>query len=257
MKIIKIAALIMAVFTLLAGCANTLKETTENTLTDTKPSQNEMISSNANLSESETQKAMESATENVGTNVLITYFSRIGNIDSEYEIDAFSSASVVTHGDDLLGNMEYMANLIQNVTGGDIHFIETSEQYPSEYDSSDDNALDVQANKENRENARPELATHINNIDTYDIVFLGFPNWYGDMPMAVYSFLDEYDLSGKKICLFHSSGGGGARNAYSEVSDLEPNAEVEKNIFSVSHSQVAELTEQDMQDWLSEIGYDN
>lgn len=257
MKKIKIAALIMAVFTLLAGCANTSKETIENTLTDTKPSQNERISSDANISERKTQKTMESTTENLETNVLIAYFSRIGNIDSEYEIDAISSASVVTHGDDLLGNMEYMANLIQNVAGGDIHFIETSEQYSSEYNSSDDNALDIQANKENRENARPELATHIGNTDTYDIVFLGFPNWYGDMPMAVYSFLDEYDLSGKKIYLFHSSGGSGARNAYSEVSDLEPNADVEKNIFSVSHSQVAELTEQDMQNWLSEVGYDN
>lgn len=253
MKKVKIAALMMAVFILLAGCANTSKETLENTLTDTKPSQYEMISSDANSSESETQKTME----NTETNVLIAYFSRIGNIDSEYEIDAISSASVVTYGDDLLGNMEYIATLIQNVTGGDIHFIETSEQYPSEYDSSDDNALDVRANKENRENARPELATHIDNIDTYDTVFLGFPNWYGDMPMAVYSFLDEYDLSGKKIYLFNSSGGGGARNAYSEVSDLEPNAEVEKNIFSVSHSQVAKLIDQDMQDWLSEIGYDN
>ena len=61
----------------------------------------------------------------------------------------------------------------------------------------------------------------------------------------------------KKIYLFNSSGGGGARNAYSDVSDLEPDAEVEKNIFSVSHSQVAQLTDQDLQEWLSEIGYGN
>lgn len=66
---------------------------------------------------------------------------------------------------------------------GDIHFIETSEKYPSEYDSSDNNDLDVYVNKENRENARPELATHVENMDDYDVVFLGFPNWYGDMPM--------------------------------------------------------------------------
>lgn len=77
------------------------------------------------------------------------------------------------------------------------------------------------------------------------------------MPMAIYSFLNEYDLAGKKIHLFNSSGGGGVRNAYSEVSDLEPDAEVDKNIFSVSHSQVSKLTDQDMQEWLSEIGYKN
>lgn len=74
--------------------------------------------------------------------------------------------------------------------------------------------------------------------------------------MAVYSFLEEYDLSGKKIYLFNSSGGGGPRNVYAEVSDLEPEADVEKNIFSVSHWQVAGLTNQDTQKWLSEIGYD-
>lgn len=229
------AALMLAVFTLLTGCGNPSKGTEAKV---------------------ESFQA-ENPSEETDDHVLIAYFSRIGNIDSEHEIDAISSASVVTQGDDLLGNMEYMAKLIQDVAGGDIHFIETSEQYPSEYDSSDDNALDVRANKENRENARPELATHIDNIDAYDTLFLGFPNWYGDMPMAVYSFLEEYDLSGKKIYLFNSSGGGGPRNAYEEVSNLEPDAEVEKNIFSVSHSQVSELTDQDIQEWLSEIGYNS
>lgn len=253
MKKIKAATLVLAVFILLAGCGNTTNEVSENTQAAATPSKSETASEETDKNESEATKT----TENAGSNVLIAYFSRIGNIDSEHEIDAISSASVVTQGDELLGNTEYMANLIQNVTGGDIHFIETSKQYPSEYDSSDNNELDVYVNKENRENARPELATHIENIDTYHTIFLGFPNWYGDMPMAVYSFLDEYDLSGKKIYLFNSSGGGGVRNAYSEVSDLESDAEIEKNIFSVSHSQVSELTEQDMQEWLSEIGYDN
>lgn len=235
MKKIKIAALMLTVFTLFTGCGDLSKGT-----------------------EAKVESfQVKNQSEETDDHVLIAYFSRIGNIDSEHEVDAISSASVVTQGDDLLGNMEYMAKLIQDVAGGDIHFIETSEQYPSEYDSSDDNALDVQANKENRENARPELAAHIDDINTYDTVFLGFPNWYGDMPMAVYSFLDEYDLSGKKIYLFNSSGGGGPRNAYEEVSNLEPDAEVEKNIFSVSHSQVSELTDQDIQEWLSEIGYNS
>lgn len=253
MKKIKVAALILTLVTLVAGCGNTSNEVSENTKAATTPSQSETASEEVASNESEKQNTVA----NTGSSVLIAYFSRIGNIDSEYEIDAISSASVVTQGDDLLGNMEYMADLIQDVTGGDIHFIETSKQYPSEYDSSDNNDLDIYVNKENRENARPELAAHVENMDVYDTVFLGFPNWYGDMPMAVYSFLDEYDLSGKKIYLFNSSGGGGARNAYSEVSDLEPDAEVEKNIFSVSHSQVSELTDPDMQEWLDEVGYDN
>lgn len=250
MKKTKIFVLMLTLVTLLVGCSNRVStESSQDTVSDTNFSQNEMTSENGNLAENKTQ--------NDKKNVLIAYFSRIGNIDPEHEVDAVSSASVVAQGNDLLGNTEYMATLIQKLTGGDIHFIETSEKYPSEYDDSDDNALDLQANKENRENARPELVAHIENMEEYDTVFLGFPNWYGDMPMAVYSFLDEYNLAGKKIYLFNSSGGGGARNAYSEVSDLEPDAEVERNIFSVSHSQVSQLTDKDMQEWLSEIGYDH
>ena len=247
----------LAVFTLLAGCGNTSTEVSENTQEAATPIQSETASEDPDANRSDDQNTMENATENAGSNALIAYFSRIGNIDSEHEIDAVSSASVVTQGEDILGNMEYIAQLLQDVTGGDIHFIQTSKQYPSDYDSSDNNELDVYVNKENRENARPELATHVENIDDYDTVFRGFAKWYGDMPMAAYSFLEEYDVSGKKIYLFNSSGGGGARNAYSDVSDLEPDAEVEKNIFSVSHSQVAQLTDQDLQEWLSEIGYGN
>lgn len=234
MRKIKKITVIVILLTLLIGCGNSSSETKTNP---------EVSQSKMTIEKTDDSK------------VLIAYFSRIGNIDSKNKVDVSTSASVVTNGDDVFGNTEYIANLIKNVTRGDIHFIEILEKYSSEYDESDDNALDVQANKENRENARPILATHIGNISDYDDVFLGFPNWYGDMPMAVYSFLDEYDLSKKKIYLFNSSGGSGARNAHSKVSDLQPYAMVEKNIFSVSHSQVAQLTNKDIEDWIEAIDY--
>ena len=161
MKKIKIVALMLAVFTLLAGCGNTSTEVSENTQEAATPIQSETASEDPDANRSDDQNTMENATENAGSNALIAYFSRIGNIDSEHEIDAVSSASVVTQGEDILGNMEYIAQLLQDVTGGDIHFIQTSKQYPSDYDSSDNNELDVYVNKENRENARPELATHV------------------------------------------------------------------------------------------------
>lgn len=187
--------------------------------------------------------------------VMIAYFSRIGNIDSEYEIDAISSASVVVQGENILGNTEYMADLIQKEVGGDIHFIETEDKYSSHYDSSDDNKLDVQTEEEHRNNARPTLASQIENMEDYDVIFLGFPNWWSDMPMAVYSFLDEYDLSGKKVYLFNTSGGGGAANALSEVKKLEPDAEVNQNILTVTHSEIGNFTETDVKEWLEEIEY--
>lgn len=69
--------------------------------------------------------------------------------------------------------------------------------------------------EEKRANARPELSSHIEDLDRYDTIFLGFPNWWGDMPMAVYSFLDEYDFSGKTIVPFVTSGGSGFSNTMS------------------------------------------
>lgn len=234
MKNRKIGIAILTLSILLAGCASSIKED----ITNTKAAQSQM---------------MNEITGN--TKVLIAYFSRIGNIDSTHQVDVTSSASVVTQGEDILGNLEYMAKLIRNVTGGDLYFIETANKYPSEYDDSDKNALDLQANKENKENVRPALMTHKDNLDIYDVVFLGFPNWYGDMPMAVYSFLEEFNLSNKRIYLFNSSGGGGARDSYTKVAALQPNAIVEKHILSVRHSQVSQLTNESIQDWLNDINY--
>ncbi|BBF41564.1 flavodoxin [Lachnospiraceae bacterium KM106-2] len=188
--------------------------------------------------------------------VLIAYFSRIGNIDSEYKVDATSSASVVIAGDSMLGNTEYMARLIQAEISGDLHFIETKEKYSSHYDSTDNNKLDVQTNIEHRENARPELVGEISNMEDYDVVFLGFPNWWNDFPMAVYSFLDEYDLSGKKVYLFNTSGGGGAANTLKTIQELEPNADINENILTVSHFDFDNFDEDDVKDWMEEIEYE-
>lgn len=239
MKKKKIWVLMLAMLALLAGCSSAETAQSESPLGSTPTLTEEM----------------QPASKVEGEKVLIAYFSRIGNIDDEYPVDAISSASVVMQGDEMLGNVQYMATLIQNETGGTLHFIETAEKYPSEYDSTDNNALDIQAEREANDNARPALATHIDNIAAYDVIFLGFPTWYGDMPMAIYTFLDEYDLADKQIYLFNTSGGSGSRNAYAEVERLEPEANVENNILSVSHSQVAALTELDVKQWLVDVGF--
>ena len=92
------------------------------------------------------------------------------------------------------GNTETVANFIHEAVGGDIVKLETEEQYTDNYND----LLDI-AQEEQNENARPALSTKINNIEDYDTIFLGYPIWWGDMPMALYTFLDEYDLSGKTI----------------------------------------------------------
>ena len=149
------------------------------------------------------------------SNILIAYFSRVGNTDFPDDIDAVSSASLLRKDGELFGNTQYIASLIQQATDGDLFLIETAEKYPVDYDETD--AL---GQKENRERSRPALASHVDNLDDYDRIFLGFPNWYYDMPMAVYAFLEEYDLSGKTIIPFVTSGGSGFSKAVSAIQSI-------------------------------------
>ena len=83
---------------------------------------------------------------------------------------------------------------------------------------------------EQQADARPEIADIIENIDDYDTVYVGFPNWWGDMPMILYTFFDTYDLSGKTIALFCTSGGSGLSNTVNEVKNLEPDAVVTEGL---------------------------
>ena len=109
---------------------------------------------------------------------------------------------------------------------------------------------DALGQKENREHSRPALASHVDNLDDYDRIFLGFPNWYYDMPMAVYAFLEKYDLSGKTIIPFVTSGGSGFSNAVSVIQSIQPDVEVLTDGYQVTHSKVDGVTLADIQEWL-------
>ena len=176
------------------------------------------------------------------TNVLIAYFSRVGNTDFPEDVDAVSSASLLRKDGALYGNTQYVAALIQQATGGDLFLIETEEKYPADYDETDQ-----LGGKENRERSRPALASHVDDIAGYDRIYLGYPNWYYDMPMAVYAFLEEYDLSGKTIIPFVTSGGSGFSKSISEIQNLQPNAEVLTEGYKVTHSKVDDVTLEDIE----------
>mgnify|MGYP005773739077 CR=1 FL=1 len=146
------------------------------------------------------------------------------------------------------GNTENVANFIHQAVGGDIVKLETEEQYTDNYND----LLDI-AQEEKNENARPALSTKIDNIDEYDTIFLGYPIWWGDMPMALYTFLDEYDLSGKTIAPFTTSGGSGLSGTPSNIADEEPNATVTEGL-SIRDNNV-ESSQSEVNEWLSEIGF--
>lgn len=112
-------------------------------------------------------------TENIEkSEVLIVYFSRTGNTDFPDSVDAVTSASLLEKDGVVYGNTQYIANLIQNVTGGQLSLIEVQEKYPADYDDTVD-----RAEKEEKEDVRPKLVSDIDDFDDYKTIFLGFPNW--------------------------------------------------------------------------------
>ena len=147
------------------------------------------------------------------------------------------------------GNTESVAERIAERTGADVFEIVTVQDYPEDYNE----LLDF-ARNEQRENARPELAEHIEDMDIYDVIFLGYPNWWGDMPMPLYSFLDEYDLSGKTIMPFVTSGGSGFSRTIRSIEDAEPDATVLEGL-SIRDRRVGDIsTDRAIEEWIDESG---
>lgn len=147
-----------------------------------------------------------------------------------------------------MGNVEYMASVIQETVGGNLFQIETVQQYPLDHDPLVD-----QAAEEQDADARPELATHIENLDPYDTIFLGYPNWWGDMPQSLYTFLEEYDFSGKTIIPFCPHGGSGFSRTESTIAELQPGATVSENGLTISRNDVADSHDQIAQ-WAAGLG---
>lgn len=166
-------------------------------------------------------------------NILIAYFSVPEDVDTN-GVDAIAGASIVVKDGEKMGNTEYVAHLIHESVGGDMFRIETVEEYPLDHDPLVDQAADEQD-----VSLRPELATHVENIGQYEYVFLGYPNWWGDMPQPLYTFLEEYDFWGKTIIPFITHGGGGASRTVDTISQLQPGAVLMGNELVLSRNDVA------------------
>ena len=130
------------------------------------------------------------------------------------------------------GNTEQMAQMIQTETGGDLFEIEPATPYTDDYNTLLDVAQQEQAN-----NARPELASQVENWDSYDVVFVGYPDWWSDAPMLIYSFLEAYDWEGKTLVPFCTSGGSGFGRSLDKLPDSAPGANILEGLH-VSGSRV-------------------
>lgn len=145
------------------------------------------------------------------------------------------------------GNTEALAGMIQAETGGDLFEIVPETPYTDDY-----NALLDQAQQEQRDNARPAIAGQVENWTDYDVVFVGYPNWWSDAPMIVRSFLESCDCAGKTVIPFCTHGGGGFGRSLSSVAGSAAGADVLDG-FEVSGSRV-DGAAPDVSAWIDGLG---
>lgn len=163
---------------------------------------------------------------------LIAYFSRA---DENYVNGALRHLDV--------GNTEIAAGLIQEMTGADLFRIDPARAYSAGY-----NECIAQAQADQRRGARPVLKSYPDSLDGYDTIYLGYPNYWGTMPMAVFTFLEHFDFTGKKIRPFCTHEGSGMGHSEQDIKKLCPGAKVEKGL--AIHGGSVGQSGADIQKWL-------
>lgn len=177
-------------------------------------------------------------TEPKSSKILVAYFSRAGE---NYDV------GVVTKG-----NTQIIAEMIAKQTEAELFCIDTIKSYPEGYE---DCKKVVQ--EEIAENARPELKNTVKDMEQYDTVFIGYPIWYGDMPMAVYTFLESYDFSGKTIipfCTHEGSGLSGTQETISKICKVSVMKKGLAIIGSIAQNDRNKAKKQ-VDTWLSDLGF--
>lgn len=203
------------------ACSNSKTATSDTTANSTAPAQTEQAQNN---------------TASTG-NTLVAYFSRTGENYSVGNIEK--------------GNTHIIADMIAEKENADTFEITTVNKYPETYDE----CTEV-AKKEKDENARHELVGTVENMEQYDTIFIGYPIWWGDMPMAVYTFLEAYDFSGKTIIPFCTHEGSGISGIPSSIQNICPDAKVITDGFEIK-GRVAQNSQDEakseVENWLAEL----
>lgn len=169
--------------------------------------------------------------------------SIIENLDT----DRNSDSSVLVAYFSWSGNTKQLALEIQAQTGGDLFEIIPENPY-----TDDINELSGIALREQSDNIRPALSVNVEDIDKYDTIFIGFPNWWNDMPMPVFTFLEEYDFSGKTIIPFTTYGNGGWGKSLNSIKDVLTESTILDGIAIQEHE--LESAEQEVTELLLELG---
>ena len=152
--------------------------------------------------------------------VLVAFLSRAGE-NYNVGVPREGSESAAYAGYVEKGNTAVMAGMIAEMTGGDLFEIRTVTPYPEDYASM----LRV-AQEEIDTDARPALASYVENMADYDVVFIGYPIWHGRMPQAIYTFMETHDLTGKTVIPFNTHEGSGQSGTQRVIEKALPNCTV-------------------------------
>lgn len=188
----------------------------------------------------------ESQTSNVSSdNILIAYFS----YPLDDGVDTVSSASRARYEDGSFGNTNYIAHLIQNETGGTLFEIKAEDGF---YPTDSFDVLANQTRNEVEDGVRPAIQTSIDNLDDYDVIFVGYPIWWYDMPSIMYTFFEQYDFAGKTIIPFTTHGGSRLSGTVETIAEFEPNAVVLDQAYTVSRDNVTDAASE-VAEWISSL----
>lgn len=167
---------------------------------------------------------------------LIAYFSHAGQ---NYSHGSIKNLKV--------GNTEVAAKKLHDMIDSDLFYIDTVQKYP------DDHMEKIAvAKREFTENARPALSSKVENMEDYDTVIVAFPNWWTTMPMAMFTFLESYDFSGKTICPLITHGGSGFSNSLKDIKNLCPGAKITEGL-AINGDNVS-TCDRELEKWIKKIG---
>lgn len=178
---------------------------------------------------------------------LVAYFSVPETDDPNGMTEDEANSTHVADGK-VLGNTQHVAHIIGERTGAGLFRIETAAELPLDHGTLEDLALEQQET-----DARPKLKALIPNLDAYDTVFIGYPIWWYDLPMPMYSFLEQHDFSGKNIILFSTHGGSRLSETVKTITDTLSDAKVIGNALTISRDEM-DGAEGAVADWLDRLG---
>ncbi len=163
--------------------------------------------------------------------VLVAYFSLAGE---QYEVGVIEK-----------GNTQIVAEMVAEQTGADVFSIESTSDYPDTYDGLLEISREEQSNP-------PQIAGTVENMDDYNVVFIGFPIWWGDLPPIIEVFLESYDFSGKTVIPFCTHAGSGLSGTQSRIQEICPDADVKDGLAvrGKTAQNDADAVKNEVEEWL-------